>query len=50
MRCALVPETPLEPAPVHGQHTREIAIDVLGLSEHEVDDLVAAGVLEVPPP
>ena len=50
VRCALVPETPLEPAPVHGEHTREIAVDVLGLSEHEVDDLVSSGVLEVPPP
>ena len=50
VRCALVPETPLEPAPVHGEHTREIAVDVLGLSEHEFDDLVSSGVLEVPPP
>ena len=42
VRCELVPETPLEPAPVHGEHTREIAIGVLGLSEHEVDDLVSS--------
>ena len=49
VRSELVPETPLEPAPVHGEHTREIAIKLLGLREQEVDDLVSSGVLEVPP-
>ena len=42
--------SPLEPAPHHGQHTREIATGLLGLTDDEVDALVAAGVLEVPPP
>ena len=50
VRSELVPETPLEPAPVHGEHTREIARELLGLREQEVDDLVSSGVLEVPPP
>ena len=49
VRSELVPETPLEPAPVHGEHTREIAIELLGFTDREVDDLVSSGVLEVPP-
>jgi crotonobetainyl-CoA:carnitine CoA-transferase CaiB-like acyl-CoA transferase len=38
------------PAPRLGQHTREIARAELGLSEAEIDALVAEGVLEDPPP
>jgi crotonobetainyl-CoA:carnitine CoA-transferase CaiB-like acyl-CoA transferase len=34
------------PSPGLGQHTREIARDVLGLSDAEIDDLIAIGALE----
>ena len=37
---------PLSSAPRMGQHTREIAHDVLGLSDAEIDRLFAAKVLE----
>ena len=33
-------------APRLGEHTREIARDLLGLSDAEIDRLVAAGALE----
>jgi crotonobetainyl-CoA:carnitine CoA-transferase CaiB-like acyl-CoA transferase len=39
---------PANPAPRHGEHTREIAHELLGLDDIEIDRLVAAGVLEVP--
>jgi crotonobetainyl-CoA:carnitine CoA-transferase CaiB-like acyl-CoA transferase len=42
----LMPDAPLRPAPVVGQHTREIAHRVLGLTMMEIDELIAAGVLE----
>lgn len=35
-------------APKVGEHTREIATTLLGLSDEETESLVAAGVLEVP--
>ncbi|MEM7285376.1 MAG: CoA transferase [Actinomycetota bacterium] len=35
------------PAPLLGEHTREIAAEVLGLDEHTIDEMLAAGVLEV---
>jgi len=38
------------PAPQLGEHTREIAREDLGLSDEEIEDLVARGVLEDPPP
>jgi crotonobetainyl-CoA:carnitine CoA-transferase CaiB-like acyl-CoA transferase len=34
------------PAPALGEHTREICHEELQLSETEIDDLFAAGVLE----
>ncbi|HLI53001.1 MAG TPA: CoA transferase [Acidimicrobiales bacterium] len=34
------------PAPALGEHTRAIALEVLGLPEEQTEDLVAAGVLE----
>ena len=43
---ASIPDPDDRPAPLAGQHTREIAIELLGLSEPEVDALLAAGVLE----
>jgi crotonobetainyl-CoA:carnitine CoA-transferase CaiB-like acyl-CoA transferase len=36
-------------APRLGEHTRQIAVEVLGLDPDEVDKLVAAGVLELAP-
>ena len=36
----------LLPASLHGQHTREIARDLLGLTDSEVDQLIGAGVLQ----
>ncbi|MEE9248686.1 MAG: CoA transferase, partial [Dehalococcoidia bacterium] len=40
-------ETPggtLAPAPLFGQHNRRVFGEVLGLSDNEYDDLLAAGV------
>jgi crotonobetainyl-CoA:carnitine CoA-transferase CaiB-like acyl-CoA transferase len=39
---------PPDPAPRHGEHTREIATDVLGVDDARLDDLVRAHVLELP--
>jgi crotonobetainyl-CoA:carnitine CoA-transferase CaiB-like acyl-CoA transferase len=41
-----LPEPVLFEAPALGQHTREIARDILGMDEAEVDRLVATRVLE----
>ncbi|WP_322768034.1 CaiB/BaiF CoA-transferase family protein, partial [Frankia sp. Cr1] len=38
----------LRPAPLQGEHTREICAKLLGLSDCDIDALVAAGVLEEP--
>ena len=40
----------IRPAPMVGEHTREIATELLGLDDAEVDRLLAAGVLETTPP
>ncbi len=34
-------------APLVGEHTREIARDLLGLAPAEIEDRIAAGTLEV---
>ena len=39
----------VEAAPLLGEHTREICVDVLGMDPAEVERLVADGVLEVAP-
>jgi crotonobetainyl-CoA:carnitine CoA-transferase CaiB-like acyl-CoA transferase len=36
-------------APLLGEHTREVCVDLLGLDPAEIDRLVAAGVLELAP-
>jgi crotonobetainyl-CoA:carnitine CoA-transferase CaiB-like acyl-CoA transferase len=41
-----MPDALLAPAPLAGQHTREIAQRLLGLSPEEIKDLIADGVLE----
>jgi crotonobetainyl-CoA:carnitine CoA-transferase CaiB-like acyl-CoA transferase len=40
----------IRPAPTVGEHTREIAKELLGLDDADVDRLLAAGVLETTPP
>jgi crotonobetainyl-CoA:carnitine CoA-transferase CaiB-like acyl-CoA transferase len=44
-----VPDPELKPAPLIGQHTREIATRLLGLDEGAVAELFAAGVLQEDP-
>jgi crotonobetainyl-CoA:carnitine CoA-transferase CaiB-like acyl-CoA transferase len=44
-----LPEPITTPAPLLGEHTREICRERLGLSDAEIDALFAAGVLEDPP-
>ena len=44
-----IPEPIVTQAPWIGEHTREIARDLLGLSAREIEQLVAEGVLEDPP-
>lgn len=41
-----IADPPLGQAPLLGEHTRELAADLLGLSEAQIDDLIARGVLE----
>ena len=40
-----IPPAELRPAPMPGEHTREICQKVLGLSTEETDRLIADGVL-----
>ncbi|WP_022958304.1 CaiB/BaiF CoA-transferase family protein [Spongiibacter tropicus] len=42
-----LPEPALQPAPIQGQHTRELASRLLGLSAVEIEHLIGRGVLEV---
>ncbi|OLO25739.1 CoA transferase [Streptomyces sp. MNU77] len=44
-----MPDPELRPAPLLGQHTREVAARLLGLGEAELDELFAAGVLQSDP-
>ncbi len=43
-------EPDVRPAPLLGEHTREVCGELLGLSEAEIDRLLADGVLEEPRP
>lgn len=48
-----IPLAPDRPAPLMGEHTREIAQDLLGLDDAEIDRLVSLGILfeqQVPAP
>lgn len=47
-RFSSVPDPELRPAPMPGEHTREICAEVLGSGADEIDGLVAAGVLQAP--
>ena len=49
-RGALMVGPDIRPAPDLGEHTRQIARDLLGLDDDEIDRLLAAGVLETTPP
>lgn len=42
-----IPAAPQRPAPLPGQHTRQICRDVLGLDAEQIDRLIADGVLFV---
>ena len=48
-RGSRLPEPIVEPAPLLGEHTREIAAELLGLAQSEIRELLAAGILEDPP-
>jgi crotonobetainyl-CoA:carnitine CoA-transferase CaiB-like acyl-CoA transferase len=41
-----IADPPLRQAPLLGEQTREIARDLLGLTDTEIEDLIARGVLE----
>jgi len=41
-----MPGAPLEPAPLAGQQTRDIARTLLGLSDAQIEVLLGDGVLE----
>ncbi len=38
---------PIFQAPLIGEHTREIASELLGLGKEEIEDLISGGILEV---
>ncbi len=44
-----LPDVIIDPAPYLGEHTRDIARDILGLSDDETQALVDEGVIEDPP-
>ncbi|WAH55422.1 CoA transferase [Pseudomonas silvicola] len=41
-----MPDPPLRPAPLQGEHTREVARRLLGLAPEEIEALIIEGVLE----
>ena len=43
-----IPDPPLRPAPLAGEHTREVAATLLGIAETEIAQLVDAGILQPP--
>jgi crotonobetainyl-CoA:carnitine CoA-transferase CaiB-like acyl-CoA transferase len=43
------PETIVDPAPMLGEHTRDVARTLLGLSDDEIQALIDEGVIEDPP-
>ncbi len=45
-----MPRPYIDKAPWIGEHTREVAADLLGLDAARIDELIASGVLEVTPP
>jgi crotonobetainyl-CoA:carnitine CoA-transferase CaiB-like acyl-CoA transferase len=49
-RFTHIPDAPLEPAPLAGEHSRAILERVLALGEDRIDELIAGGVVEEPAP
>lgn len=47
-RATGMEDVDIHQAPLLGEHTREIACELLGLGDRELDELIAAGTLEVP--
>lgn len=45
-RFERIPVAPLRPAPLPGQHTREVCAEILCLTDAEIEELIDAGVLE----
>ncbi|MGZ5144103.1 MAG: CaiB/BaiF CoA transferase family protein [Burkholderiales bacterium] len=45
VRLSKTPAKKPTPSPIHGQHTRDVLHDVLGLTADEIDRLAAAGVV-----
>ena len=43
-----IPDPPLGQAPLLGEQTREVAAELLGLGDQQIEDLLARAVLEVP--
>jgi crotonobetainyl-CoA:carnitine CoA-transferase CaiB-like acyl-CoA transferase len=48
VRAEHLARPPLGPAPLRGEHTRQLARDILGLGDEEIERMIAAGVLEAP--
>jgi crotonobetainyl-CoA:carnitine CoA-transferase CaiB-like acyl-CoA transferase len=48
-RFSSIADPPSRPAPVPGEHTRDICRTILGLAGAEIDRLALAGVLQPPP-
>jgi crotonobetainyl-CoA:carnitine CoA-transferase CaiB-like acyl-CoA transferase len=48
-RFSSIPDVPLRPAPLAGEHTREICAYLLRMKAEEIDRLVDVGVLQPPP-
>lgn len=46
-RASGMPDVRISQAPLIGEHTREIARELLGLAESEIDELIAEGILEI---
>ena len=49
VRLSKTPAREPTPSPVHGQHTREVLSEVLGLGDEEISKLAAAGVIGTAP-
>jgi crotonobetainyl-CoA:carnitine CoA-transferase CaiB-like acyl-CoA transferase len=47
-RSESIAAPPRNPAPLLGEHTRQICRDVLGMTDEEVSDLLDAGILQAP--
>lgn len=45
-----IPDAPLRPAPLAGQHSREVLRRLLGYDDHHIDTLIRTGVVEEAPP